>query len=187
MGKKIDTRTEMQKFANLDIDSYRGCIPGVADGWFTAKDAEAYIELVSPIKNGMIIEVGSYEGLSLFHIKDICKANNTALMAVDFLKWPKLLENTEKWGIELISLPSIDAAELFPNEHFDLLFLDANHRVGSVSADIKAWLPKIKKDGIFAGHDFNLRRVRRGIRRQFDIEKVSTKATLWWFKNHSNT
>ena len=181
MGKS-DTRTEMQKLARVSPESYRGCISGVADGWFTAEDAETYRELVLPIKNGEIIEIGSYEGLSLYHIKDICKENNTILISVDFMKWEKLVKNTQEWGIEFINLPSIDAAELFSDGHFDLVFLDATHRSSAVAKDIKAWMPKIKKDGILAGHDFCLKRVRNAIKYCLDITKVNSKADIWWYK-----
>jgi Methyltransferase domain len=32
--------------------------------------------------------------------------------------------------------------------------LDANHSYESVKEDIEAWFPKVKKGGLFAGHDY---------------------------------
>lgn len=165
----------------LAITEFRGSIRGVANGWFTAEDAEVYKGLVSSVKNGVIIEIGSYEGLSLYYIKDICKANNTKLISVDLIKWDKLVENTNKWGIEFINLPSTEAAKLFHDEYFDLIFLDACHRARSVARDIEAWFPKVKKDGIFSGHDFGIKRVRRAIAYHMDVRGISSKGDIWWF------
>lgn len=170
----------MAKPYQVDTKSYRGCIAGVADGWFTAGDAEAYKELVSPIKNGIIIEIGSYQGLSLYHIKDICKNNNTELISVDFIAYERLVKNTKEWDIPFICKKSVDAARLFPDYYFDLVFIDADHHKNFVIEDVLAWTPKVKKKGILSGHDFLQRTVQRGIQHCLDKSKVSHKATIWW-------
>jgi len=41
------------------------------------------------------------------------------------------------------------------NEQLDFVYIDANHRYEYVKKDIELYLPKIKKDGIICGHDFN--------------------------------
>ena len=42
----------------------------------------------------------------------------------------------------------------FPNEYFDYIFIDAGHDYASVYRDLVEWWPKLKKGGIFAGHDY---------------------------------
>ena len=54
----------------------------------------------------------------------------------------------------MIRMDSVQSANLFPDEFFDFIFIDADHSYEAVVRDIEAWWPKIKKGGIFAGDDF---------------------------------
>jgi len=47
-----------------------------------------------------------------------------------------------------------DVVKLFPDEYFDLVFIDANHEYDFVKADIALWYPKMKKGGFFCGDDY---------------------------------
>jgi len=49
---------------------------------------------------------------------------------------------------------SIEAAKMFPDGYFDFVYIDAAHTYEEVLLDCKAWYPKIKKNGILAGHDY---------------------------------
>lgn len=51
---------------------------------------------------------------------------------------------------------SLEASQDFLDGSLDAVYIDAEHDEESVRADIRAWLPKVKKGGIFAGHDFSL-------------------------------
>jgi len=51
-------------------------------------------------------------------------------------------------------LPSLEAAKLFVDGSLDLVFIDGAHDGKNVSADIRAWLPKVRKGGIISGHDY---------------------------------
>ena len=54
----------------------------------------------------------------------------------------------------LIRKTSTEAAKDFPDESLDFVYIDANHRYEHVVADIAAWLPKVRKDGIISGDDY---------------------------------
>ena len=49
---------------------------------------------------------------------------------------------------------SEDAVKLFRNESLDFIYIDARHEYDFVIGDIAHWWPKIKKGGVFAGHDY---------------------------------
>jgi predicted O-methyltransferase YrrM len=49
---------------------------------------------------------------------------------------------------------SWDVATRYPDESIDFVFLDASHAYESISRDIDAWRPKVKRGGLLAGHDY---------------------------------
>ena len=60
----------------------------------------------------------------------------------------------EPLGAKLIRNWSTEAAKEFADESVDFVYLDGNHQFEFVTADIAAWLPKIKKEGMICGHDY---------------------------------
>jgi len=51
----------------------------------------------------------------------------------------------------------IEAAPMYRDGSLDFVFLDSDHSYNATAAAIKAWLPKVKPGGVFAGHDFTPR------------------------------
>jgi len=49
---------------------------------------------------------------------------------------------------------SVETSELFGDNTFDLVYIDANHTYEECTNDIKAWTKKIKPGGCICGHDF---------------------------------
>lgn len=58
---------------------------------------------------------------------------------------------------QLVRAMSTDAAMAIKDESLDFAYLDANHAVDAIRADIRAWFPKVKVGGLFCGHDFYIR------------------------------
>lgn len=59
---------------------------------------------------------------------------------------------------------SSKAASIFPDEYFSMIFIDAGHSYEQVMADLNSWFPKLKKGGIFAGHDYDSPGVANAVR-----------------------
>ena len=56
--------------------------------------------------------------------------------------------------VQIHHMLSTEAANDFENGYFDWIYLDANHSYDSVSEELAKYAPKIKHDGIIAGHDY---------------------------------
>ena len=53
-----------------------------------------------------------------------------------------------------LKMIGVDAASLYPDHSFDLVFIDDDHKYETTKTNIQAWLPKVCKGGIIAGHDY---------------------------------
>lgn len=49
---------------------------------------------------------------------------------------------------------SVDMAKAITDECLDWVFIDGNHSSRAVLEDMDAWYPKVRKGGIFSGHDY---------------------------------
>jgi predicted O-methyltransferase YrrM len=57
--------------------------------------------------------------------------------------------------LKIIDKPSLTASNLYEKRSLDFVFIDAGHSYEEVKKDIQAWLPKVKKGGVLAGHDYS--------------------------------
>lgn len=56
--------------------------------------------------------------------------------------------------INPIRMSSTQAAQQYQDQSLDFVLIDAGHSYDDVSADIRAWLPKVKPGGTLAGDDY---------------------------------
>lgn len=59
-------------------------------------------------------------------------------------------------NIRLYRQYSDEAAKNFPDEYFDLIYIDADHSYEGVKKDLEAWWPKVKKGRFFTGDDYSI-------------------------------
>ena len=103
-----------------------------------------------------LVEIGVEVGYSTKHLLLAAKALDSKLYSVDILdrssianKLPRELK--DRWIF--INSDSVKAGENWKGEKIGLLFVDGNHDYKGVLADLKAWYPHVKANGIIAMHD----------------------------------
>jgi len=132
-------------------------------GWFSFPNF--YSEIVRKFPSGSrFVEVGSYKGRSFSYLVVECinSGKTFDVVAVDACPWtdvePEFYQNMkplEGHYRTMFGGNSFDRAKEFEDGSIDMVFIDANHTYEYVTRDIAAYLPKMKKGGIMAGHDYN--------------------------------
>jgi predicted O-methyltransferase YrrM len=74
------------------------------------------------------------------------------------------------------------AYNMFPDDFFDFVFIDANHTHQSVKNDISYWMPKVNATGVLAGHDYGTKFP--GVKKAVDaLVNVEIKDSgIWWYE-----
>lgn len=70
--------------------------------------------------------------------------------------YQKCLRRVTRYGNRCVIHKTTSAAVCgsFPNAYLDFVYLDGNHEPPHPYEDIVRWWPKLKLDGVMAGHDF---------------------------------
>lgn len=130
-------------------------------------------KLCYEVKAKKILEVGSWVGESTSALAEHAMQNDGFVVSVDWWKGNPGTEifnvaqtkdvftiyrnNLTELDLMDVVVPvmstSANAAEFIADNHFDLIFIDADHRYSYVKEDIKLWLPKVRPGGILCGHD----------------------------------
>jgi predicted O-methyltransferase YrrM len=152
-------------------------VPPMAEsipGWFSKVEHGCLLNLAARVARpgAIFVEVGSYLGRSTQALARVASMVPGGMVyIVD--NWSKdkdnrpldyqraFIENMVHLGlrsqIAIMFMDSLQAAAIFQDGTADLVFIDASHRYLDVKADIAAWLPKVRKGGLFAGHDIEAR------------------------------
>ena len=153
------------------------------------------------------LEIGTCRGESTYYFLDKCP-NIEKLYTVDpykayddwngeitqetvdrFMKIAK--KNLKKFGkrIEMVREESVNAADRFEDESLDFIFVDGDHSYDATLADCMRYYPKLKKGGIFCGHDYQtLEDVKRSIDDFREKHKITSPINLslnsafFWYK-----
>lgn len=145
----------------------------LGEKWFTYPNLYKSIVQTFPT-NSHFVEVGTWKGMSAAYmaVEIVNSGKNIKFDCVDTWEYldsqkeiPKnafenlydiFLKNIEpvKHVITPVRAISWEAAQKYADNSLDFVFIDAAHDYESVKKDINAWYPKIKKEGILAGHDY---------------------------------
>lgn len=64
------------------------------------------------------------------------------------------VKRLKHYNCKIVRKFSEEAHKDFPDESLDFVYIDGNHEFLHVAQDLVNWIPKVRKGGIVAGHDF---------------------------------
>lgn len=152
--------------------------------------------LFEPLDVRAIAEIGVWRGT---HFKQLVKSPSVKVaIAVDawdarylssggslqvsqaecdtmFEKLRKYAEKTKRPRIIIARGESVRVSESIRERTLDFIYVDADHTYPGVLRDLRAWFPKLRNGGIFAGHDYFKRtlHVKYGVMQAVDEFRVS--------------
>jgi 16S rRNA C967 or C1407 C5-methylase (RsmB/RsmF family) len=131
--------------------------------WFDYKDVyDRAFSTFNDNNHHIFVELGAYAGRSTVYMSKILNPNISFFTVDGWKHYPykKFIANLKNNGVTNkhvtpIIADSSEASRLFDLESVDFVFVDANHSYEGVRRDILAWLPRMKKTGVIAGHDYH--------------------------------
>jgi hypothetical protein len=140
--------------------------------WLGRSTSYMAVEIINSGKNIKFDCIDGWEG-SLENKDSIHVINRT--LYDEFLKNVNLVSNY----INPIRGFSYNIVSQYEDDSIDFLFIDGAHDYESVKKDLNDWYPKVKKNGIIAGHDYFFNGVKNAVNEFFGIENVVSEGTSW--------
>jgi hypothetical protein len=114
------------------------------------KEGSFFKHLLKTIKPQKAYAIDCWD---LFKIKS---QNDSDTSVSDLIEMKKRFVSKYKKNSKVIIINDFSdvASQQIENESLDFAYLDADHSYDGCKKDLECWYPKIKKNGILAGHDY---------------------------------
>lgn len=121
---------------------------GVQRGWFSGEILKEW--------NGTLILVDSWRKFPEDDYQDEANVDSHEhhKNLIQTKRAVEKFQQSENPRVILIDALSVQAADFFPPQSLDWVYLDANHNYKSVAGDLRAWTPKIRHGGLIWGDDY---------------------------------
>jgi len=169
--------------------------------WFDYEDV--FRAAVNKAKSGdRFVEIGVWKGGStaFMGVEILNSEKSIKYDAIDSFEGSEEHGNVKDWlyniasenlkpltdiGIvNLIKGHSLDVVDNYEDESIDFCFIDGSHEYGDVKKDIIAWLPKVKKGGMLAGHDYDIswKGVMNAVDETLGKENITTNKSVYIYE-----
>lgn len=81
--------------------------------------------------------------------------------------------------INPVRMTSQEAVTQYADGSLDLVLIDAGHSYADVSADIRAWLPKVRSGGVLAGDDYEWPGVKQAVTELIPRAQIMKNIGCW--------
>lgn len=111
------------------------------------------VRLVNLFELNPVVEVGVRHG---DFARRLLEGTDARVYGIDSSLTPEALQLVGQYPGRFILLnwTSPGCATNFPDGHFGLVHIDADHSYHAVRADLAAWWPKVQPDGVLSGDDY---------------------------------
>lgn len=163
-------------------EPYRQAVLGAEDGavfveigcWKGRSSSFLAVEVVNSRKEISLNFVDHWGGSN----EDAHKADPELELIFDLFK-----SNVAKSGVkhQVYRMNSVEASKKFADGSIDFIWVDAGHEYDEVLADLVAWWPKLKAQGIIGGDDYPMEGVERAVKEFFpSFETGTERGWTWW-------
>lgn len=145
--------------------------PQFGEDWFTYP--KLYSDMVKLFPSGSkFVEIGSWKGKSTSYmaVEIVNSGKQIEFYCIDTFEGnaehqnnPELPQLYEIFKSNMkpvegfytdMKMTSMEAVKKFEDESLDFVFIDGSHKYQDIKDDITCWLPKVKRGGVLAGHDY---------------------------------
>lgn len=166
------------------------------EGWLPGEDIPSKLK---GIKNPIGIEIGTDQGttteyllrsipdLKLFGIDNYIENRTEDIQNLTFeIYMKKVAPYSDRFTH--YKKTSDEAVVEFEDESVDFIFVDGDHKYAQVLKDCQNYYPKVKKGGLFCGHDWSLPEVNKAVVEfalsvgKFDSIKIMKQDVWYWTK-----
>lgn len=140
--KPGENRLPFDRLELLSVFAETGYKVGVEIGVNNGRFAQAMCERIPGLE---------YYGIDPYNRYDDFQIGSTGQMENSY---QKAIKKIEPYNARIIKEFSALAYSQFENGSVDFVYVDGNHEFNYVISDILLWLPKIRKGGVMAGHDY---------------------------------
>lgn len=176
-------------------------------GWMGREEMEWLYTRAGDIPEGGVwLEMGVWKGRSFLATAMGLTPGATIIGVDTFRGSPESMENTHREALDpagvvlqvfqrtlaliadlrpdiaarLLQAESQEAARQMADQSLDACFIDGSHTHAAFTADLAAWVPKVKPGGVLCGHDANHPGVKQGLHEQsFKVGRPETGGSIW--------
>ena len=105
--------------------------------------------------------------------------NVSTEMAEEAYQWAIRRLDPYKDRVTIMREVSVDAACKIPDASLDFIYIDGAHDFDNIMMDIISWVPKVKRYGIVAGHDYYVF-YKGGVIRAVDAYTTAHNIKMWY-------
>ena len=174
--------------ATLQFSPWQRIFPPYVKDWRSIDGPYHICKLVP--QNSVMMEIGVYQGQSTLFFA--LSGKFTKVIGVDPFdgagdsgdNGQVFIEGVVKKHpgiVEHWKMKSQDAIPLLPDNYLDLVYIDAVHDYDNVKAELLLLKPKMKKNGIYSGHDYSpqFEGVKKAIHEVIGVPDMVYSDTSW--------